>query len=110
MELRDQEIFQETKDRFVKLKEQYPEVFSLSSQDIDHTNLVTIHVDMEDIPPICQKPYTLPLIALQLGSSKKLRHWYVQESSEKAPALGPSQSSWYPRNLHLVNPQDVECV
>ena len=38
VELKDQNISQETKDRFVKLKEQYPEVFSLSSQDIGRTN------------------------------------------------------------------------
>ena len=61
VELKDQEISQETKDRFEKLKTQYPEVFSLSSQDIGCTNLVTMHVDMGDSPPICQKPYTLPL-------------------------------------------------
>ena len=43
VELKDQEISQETKDRFEKLKNQYPEVFSLSSQDIGHTNLLTMH-------------------------------------------------------------------
>ena len=52
MELRDQDISQETKDRFVKLKEKYPEVFSLNSQDIGHTSLVTMHVDTRDSPPI----------------------------------------------------------
>ena len=61
LELKDHKISQETKDRFVKLNEQYPEVFSLSSQDIGHTNLVTMHVNMADSPPICQKPNTLPL-------------------------------------------------
>ena len=61
VELKDQEISQETKDRFVELKEKYPKVFSLSSQDIGCTNLVTMHVDTGDSPPICQKPYTLPL-------------------------------------------------
>ena len=60
-ELKDQEISQKTKDRFEKLKQQYPEVFSLSSQDIGCTNLVTMHVDMGDSSPICQNPYTLPL-------------------------------------------------
>ena len=59
VELKD--ISQETKDRFVKLKQQSPEVFSLSSQDIGHTNLVTMHVDTGDSPAICQKPYILPL-------------------------------------------------
>ena len=44
------------------LKKNTPKFFSLSSQDIAHTNLVTMHVDTGDSPPpICQKPYTLPL-------------------------------------------------
>ena len=48
--------------RFDRLKwQKYPEVFSLNSQDIGHTTLVTMHVDTGDNPPICQKPYTLPL-------------------------------------------------
>ena len=34
VELKDQEISQETKERFQELKEKYPKVFSLSSQDI----------------------------------------------------------------------------
>ena len=71
--------------------------------------LVTMHVDMGDSPPICQKPYTLPL---------KHYSWVQQEIEtlecvgviRKASALGPAQSLWYPRNLHLVNPQDVECA
>ena len=61
VELKDQNISQETRDRFEILKKKYPEVFTLSSQDIGHTNLVTMHVDMGDSPPICQMPYTLPL-------------------------------------------------
>ena len=61
IELKDQDISQETANRFEILKRKYPEVFSLSSQDVGHTNLVTMHVDMGDSPPICQKPYTLPL-------------------------------------------------
>ena len=61
VELKDQDISQATRDRFEILKEKYPKAFSLSSQDIGCTNLVTMHVDMGDSPPICQKPYTLPL-------------------------------------------------
>ena len=60
VELKDQDISEETRDRFEILKEKYLEAFSLSSQDIGHTNLVTMHVDMGDSPPICQKTYTLP--------------------------------------------------
>ena len=51
VELKDQEILQETKERFEKLKEKYPKVFPVSSQDIRRTNLVTMHVDTGDNPP-----------------------------------------------------------
>ena len=61
MELRDYDVPKETKQEFEKLKENYPEVFSLNNQDIGRTQLVTMHVDTGDSPPICQNPYTLPL-------------------------------------------------
>ena len=54
VELKDQKITEETKERFEKLKGKYPKVTG-------QTNLVTMHVDTGDNPPICQKPYTLPL-------------------------------------------------
>ena len=40
VELKDQTISEETKDRFDMLTKKYPEVFSLNSQDIGHTDLV----------------------------------------------------------------------
>ena len=61
VELKDQEISDKTKQRFEKLKGKYPKVFSVNSEDIGRTNLVTMHVDTGNNPPICQKPYTLPL-------------------------------------------------
>ena len=61
MELRDQDVPKKTKQEFKKLKEDFPEVFSLNNQDIGCTQLVTMHVNTGDSPPICQKPYTLPL-------------------------------------------------
>ena len=89
VELKDQEISQETKERFQELKEKYPKVFSLSSQDIGHTNLVTMHVDTGDNPPppICQKPYTLPL---------KHYSWVQQEieTLEHAGVIKKSISPW----------------
>ena len=51
VELKDQEISNETKQRFEKLKGKYPKVFSVSSEDIGQTNLITMHVDMGDNPP-----------------------------------------------------------
>ena len=61
MELKDQNISEDTRRKFEELKEQYPKVFSLNNEDIGCTQLVTVDVDMGDSPPICQKPYTLPL-------------------------------------------------
>ena len=86
VELKDQHISQETMDRFEILKKKYPEVFSLSKQDIGHTNLVTMHVDMGDSPPICQKPYTLPL-----------KHYScVQQEIEKLEHVGLIKKSISP--------------
>ena len=61
MELKDQNISEETKKKFEELKEKYSKVFSLNNEDIGHTQLVTMDIDMGDSPPVCQKPYTLPL-------------------------------------------------
>ena len=73
VELKGQEISQKTKERFKKLKEKYPKGFSLSSQDIGHTNLVTMHVDTGDNPPYV-KNLTLCLLSITARFSKKLRH------------------------------------
>ena len=89
VELKDQDISQETKERFEKLKEKYQKVFSVSSQDIGHTNLVTMHVDTGDNPPYV-KSLTLHLSSITAGFSKKSGHWSMQESSERASALGPA--------------------
>ena len=59
VELRDQDVSEETKLEFKKLKADYPEVFSLNNQDIGHTQLVTMHVDTGDSPPISVKNLTL---------------------------------------------------
>ena len=87
VELKDQEISQETKERFEKLKEKYPKVFSVSNQDIGRTNLVTMHVDTGDNSPIYQKPYTLPL---------KHYSWVQQEieTLEHAGVIKKSISPW----------------
>ena len=61
VELKDQDVPEAMRQEFEKLKKDFPEVFSLNNQDIGHTQLATMHVDTGDSPPICQKPYTLPL-------------------------------------------------
>ena len=40
VELKDQSISEDTKRKFKELKEQFPKVFSLSKEDIGHTQLV----------------------------------------------------------------------
>ena len=62
-------------------------MFSLRNEDIGHTQLVTMDVDMGDSPPICQKPYTLPL---------KHYNWVQQEieTLEHAGVIRKSISPW----------------
>ena len=61
MELKDHNASDETKQWFEELKAKYLEVFSLNNEDIGCTQLVTMDIDTGDSPPVCQKPYTLPL-------------------------------------------------
>ena len=90
MELRDQDVPKETKQEFEKLKEDYPEVFSRNNQDIGRTQLVTMHVNTVDSPPICQKPYTLLFKALQLGTTGN-RDPRVSRHHQKEPqSMGQS--------------------
>ena len=87
MELKDQNISEATRRKFEELKEKYPKVFSLNNEDIGHTQLVTMDIDMDDSPPVCQKPYTLPL---------KHYNWVQQEieTLECAGVIRKSISPW----------------
>ena len=90
VELKDQEITQETRERFEKLKDKYPKVFSVNSQDIGHTNLVTMHVDTGDNLQYA-KNHIHYLSSITAGFNRKSRHWSMRESSRRASALGPAQ-------------------
>ena len=87
MELKDQWVSDETKQRLEELKEKYPKVFSLNNEDIDCTQLVTMDIDTGDSPPVCQKPYTLPF---------KHYDWMQQEieTLEWAGVIKKSISPW----------------
>ena len=87
VELKDQNISEETRKKFEELKEKYPEVFSLNNEDIGCTQLVTVDIDTGDSPPVCQKPYTLPL---------KHYNWVQQEieTLEHAGVIRKSFSPW----------------
>ena len=107
VELKDQDILQETRDRFDRLKEKYPEVFSLSSQDIGCTNLVTKHVDMGDSPPICQKPYTLPLKHYS-WVQQEIKTLECVEVIKKSISLWASPLIMVPKKSAPGEPQDGE--
>ena len=85
MELKDQNISEETKKKFEELKEKYPKVFPLNNEDIGQ--LVTMDFDMGDSPAVCQKPHTLPL---------KHYNWVQQEieTLEHTGGIKKSISLW----------------
>ena len=78
---------EETKQQFEELKAKYPKVFSLNNEDIGQIQLVTMDIDTGDSPPVCQKPYTLPL---------KHYSWVQQEIEvlEWAGVIKKSISPW----------------
>ena len=87
VELKDHNASKETKQQFEELKAKYPEVFSINNEDIGCTQLVTMDIDTGDSPPVCQKPYTLPL---------KHYSWVQQEieTLEWAEVIKKSISLW----------------
>ena len=87
VELKDHDASEETRHQFEELKARYPKVFSLNNEDIGHTQLVTMDIDTGDSPPVCQKPYTLPL---------KHYSWVLQEieTLEQAGVIKKSISPW----------------
>ena len=61
VELKDAEIPQAIKEKFERLCETYKDVFSKDSTDIGKTSLLKMEIDTGDSPPVCQRPYNLPL-------------------------------------------------
>ena len=75
------------KAKFRNLCNEFEDIFSKSSEDIGHTPLVTMDIETGDNPPICQKPYSLPL---------KHVEWVQKELEilEKAGVIQRSMSPW----------------
>ena len=61
VKLQDASITEIDKARFRCLCNEFEDIFSKSSEDIGHTPLVAMGIDTGDSPPVCQKPYSLPL-------------------------------------------------
>ena len=59
--LQDFKVTEEETKAFKKLCEKYADVFSENSGDIGRTSLIKMDIDIRENPPVCQRPYTLPL-------------------------------------------------
>ena len=87
VKLQDTYITEIDKTRFRCLCNEFEDIFSKSSEDIGHTSLVTMDIDTGDSPPVCQKPYSLPL---------KHVEWVQKELEilERAGVIQRSMSPW----------------
>ena len=61
VKLQDAEVLDKYKIDFEKLCEEYDDIFSRDSSDIGKTPLITMEIETGDSPPVCQRPYNLPL-------------------------------------------------
>ena len=87
MQLQDAEVAKKYKEQFKQLCKEFEDIFSKDSTDIGKTPLITMDIDTGDNPPVCQKPYNLPL---------KHREWVQKEleTLEKAGVIVRSISPW----------------
>ena len=87
MQLQDAEVPEEYREKFRLLCERFEDVFSKDSTDIGKTPLITMDIDTVDSPPVCQRPYNLPL---------KHREWVQKEleTLERAGVIIRSISPW----------------
>ena len=87
VKLQDAEVLDKYKEEFEKLCEKYNDIFSKDSPDIGKTPLITMEIETGDSPPVCQRPYNLPL---------KHIDWVQKEldTLEKAGVITRSVSPW----------------
>ena len=87
VKLQDTEVLDHYKKEFDKLCEEYKDIFSKDSSDIGKTPLITTEIETGDSPPVCQRPYNLPL---------KHVDWVQKEldTLEKAGVITHSVSPW----------------
>ena len=87
VKLQDAEVLDKYKKEFEKLCEEYNDIFSKDSSDIGKTPLITMEIETGDSPPVCQRPYNLPL---------KQIDWVQKEINtlEKADVITRSVLPW----------------
>ena len=61
VKLQGAEVLDKYKIEFEKLCEEYDDIFLKDSSDIGKTPLITMEIETGDSPPVCQRPYNLPL-------------------------------------------------
>ena len=61
VKLQDAEALDKYKKEFEEMCEEYNDIFSKDSSDIGKTPLITMEIETGDSPPVCQRPYNLPL-------------------------------------------------
>ena len=85
--LGDKDLSKEEEEKFNTLCDTYSDIFSKGASDIGKTPLIIMDIDTGDSPPVCQKPYNLPL---------KHAEWVKQELEmlEKAGIISRSVSPW----------------
>ena len=81
------EVLDKYKKEFEELCEEYKNIFSKDSSDIGKTPLITMEIETGDSPPVCQRPYNLPLNHID---------WVQKEldTLEKAGVITRSVSPW----------------
>ena len=87
VKLQNAPMTDEDRSNFKELCNKYTDIFSRSSEDIGHTPLLKMDIDTGDSPPVCQRPYSLPL---------KHVEWVTKELEilEKAGVISRSVSPW----------------
>ena len=85
--LQDAQVSAKYREQFKLLCKEFEDIFSKDSTDIGKTPLITMDIDTGDSPPVCQKPYNLPL---------KHREWVQKEleTLERAGVIVRSISPW----------------
>ena len=85
--LQDAQVSAKYREQFKQLCKEFEDIFSKDSTDIGKTPLITMDTDTGDSPPVCQKPYNLPL---------KHREWVQKEleTLERAGVIVRSISPW----------------
>ena len=78
--MQDAEVSVKYRKEFKLLCKEFEDIFSKDSTDICKTPLITMDIDTGDSPPVCQKPYNLPV---------KHRGWVQKEveTLEKAGVI-----------------------